>query len=78
MKIEVELRPCRVNNKKALFHMWSERNKIIPQAFIGGNCGGIKRETVGVIEYESGIVEEVLVREIQFLDNKFDEYYYVN
>ena len=42
MKIEVGLRPCKVNGKKALFHTWSNKSQIVPpSALMGGDNGGV-------------------------------------
>ena len=49
MKIEVELRPCKVNGKKALFHTWSNKSKIVdPSPLMGGHNGGVLKWTVGI------------------------------
>lgn len=75
MKIEVELRPCKVNGKKALFHTWSNKSQIVdPSPLMGGHNGGVLKYTVGIIEFENGTVEECLPNVIQFLDNKLNNY----
>lgn len=75
MKIEVELRPCKVNGKKALFHTWSNKSEIVdPSPLMGGHNGGVLKWTVGIIEFENGTVGECLPNSIQFLDNKLNDY----
>ncbi|WP_298126464.1 hypothetical protein [uncultured Clostridium sp.] len=75
MKIEFELRPCKVNGKKALFHTWSNKSQIVqPSMLRGGDNGGVLKYTVGIVEFENGKVGECLLNEIQFLDNKIDDY----
>lgn len=75
MKIEVELRPCKVNGKKALFHTWSNKSEIVdPSPLMGGHNGGVLKWTVGIIEFENGTVGEYLPNSIQFLDNKLNDY----
>ena len=75
--IKMELRPCTVNDRKALFHKWSEKSKIIePSPMIGGHSGGVIKGTSGIIEYEDGTIAECHPYEIKFLDGKFKEYYF--
>lgn len=75
MKIEAELRPCKVNGENALFHTWSNKSRIVdPSPLIGGHSGGVLKWTVGIIEFENGAIAECLPNAIQFLDNKFNEY----
>lgn len=58
INIKIELRPCIVKGRKALFHKWSVKSK----------------ETVAIIEYEDGAVTECYPYEIKFVDAKFKEY----
>jgi hypothetical protein len=41
---------------------------------IGGHNGGILKYTVGIIEYEDGVVTECYPHEIKFTDTKIKEY----
>jgi hypothetical protein len=78
MKITIDLRLCKVNNKKALFHRWSDKTRIVePSPMIGGHPGGVLKYTVGIIEYENGEIAECLPNEIQFLDNEFEKYCFI-
>lgn len=65
-------RPCKVKGKKALFHRWSDKRKIIsPSVAIGGHNGGTSQYTVGIVEYvEDGTIHECYPDEIRFLDSK--------
>lgn len=75
IEVEVELRPCKVNGKKALFHTWINKSQIVdPSPLMGGHNGGVLNYTVGIIEFENGTVEECLPNVIQFLDNKLNDY----
>lgn len=72
--IRQELRPCIVNNRKALFHKWNDKSRIVePSPMVGGHGGGVLKYTVGIIEYEGGVVTECFPSEIRFLDTKFME-----
>lgn len=73
--IRENLRPCIVINRKALFHKWSDKSKIVePSPMIGGHKGGVLKYTVGIIEYEDGVVTECYPYEIRFVDAKLKEY----
>ena len=61
--LKEELRPCFVENKKALFHKWVHIKNLLGQEFENG-----------IIEYEDGQVEEVKPNDIKFIDNKTKEY----
>lgn len=75
MKIEVELRPCIVDDRKALFHKWIDKSTIVePSPMMGGHNGGVLKFTVGIIELEDGTVEERYPYKIKFLDNKIKDY----
>lgn len=68
--IKQELRPCLVNGKKALFHIWEQRQETL--------LSGAEIKTVfGIIEDEKGQVVRVNPTSIQFLDNKIREYCFV-
>lgn len=73
--VKAELRPCIVKERKALFHKWSENSHIVqPSIMVGGHSGGVIKTTVGIIEYENGVVTECYPYEIKFVDNKLIEY----
>ena len=63
IKIKLEMRPCYVKEKKALFHQWSHTKNLLGQEF-----------EVGIVEYEDGQVEEITPNNIKFCDNKIHEY----
>lgn len=76
MKLEVthELRPCKVNDLNALFHMWYVQKDVIgASALVGGHPGGEVTLLRGLVELKGG--EMILVRpeQIIFIDNKHDE-----
>jgi hypothetical protein len=68
MNISVELRPCLVSGKKALFHRWGS-----DIAFNGLNerVGDI---IIGIVEFEDGSVNTVYPVQIRFIDNKIKGY----
>lgn len=73
--IRAELRPCIVKDRKALFHRWSDKSEIVaPSPMVGGHNGGVIRITVGIIEYEDGVITECYPYEIRFVDTVFNEY----
>lgn len=75
ISVQKELRPCMVKKRKALFHRWSDKSEIVsPSPMIGGHSGGVIRLTVGIVEYEDGVVTECYPYEIRFLDSKHREY----
>jgi hypothetical protein len=79
MKIETELRPCLVNDKRALFHKWSDKSQIVePSPFIGGDQGGVLMYTVGIIEYEDGQICECMPSQIKFIDSKIEQYHFID
>ena len=67
------LRPCMVNDKRALFHQWTHEAEI-KQAYLRGSVGGQLASTFGIVEYEDGKVSLVYPSAIRFLDHYFDEY----
>lgn len=68
-EIIAEKRPCIAEGKKALFHGWGSRSRIVePSPLLGGHNGGVVQWTAAIIEYEDGQVAEVLPSDIRFLD----------
>ena len=63
-----EYRPCVVDRKKAMFHRWES---LLEYEI---------KQTVAIIEYEDGTVDEVLPYKIRFLDSKglFAQYPFKN
>ncbi len=62
--IKTETRPCYVNGKKALFHKWVDKQDFISRS----------NYVTGLVEFEDGTVLCVNAVEIQFCDNKINEY----
>lgn len=64
IEFKLVLRPCLVNGKKALFHMW-EQYAIddIEKVF-------------GIIEDETGQVHRINPISVRFLDNEIENYYF--
>ena len=72
-----ELRPCFVNNRKALFHRWEPKMQVVGESMLqGGHSAGQLAITVGIVEYENGTVHECYPYEIRFCDNKLEEYHF--
>lgn len=62
--VKQELRPCFINGKKALFHLWIRKYDFI-----------MKTEYIaGLVEFADGTVEEILANKIRFCDYKIREY----
>lgn len=77
MEIQQELRPCMVNDKKALFHMWEQCSEILaPSIMVGGHNGGVLNYVMGIIETETGEIKSVHPHSIRFVDNKIQDYYF--
>ena len=79
IKIETELRPCKVKTKSGdingLFHRWSDKSEIIsPSMMKGGHGDGIVCGTVAIVEINDGNIVEFYPEKIQFIDGKFNEY----
>ena len=78
MKIEMELRPCLVEDEqmlRGLFHCWENYATVIPPSpCVGGHSGGQYMRTFGIVELENGSVRRVPVESIRFLDRKLQEY----
>lgn len=72
--ITVELRPCLVNGKKALFHKWTEEAQIQYNQYYA--TANQLKTTFGIIEFEDGQVASVAPYKIKFCDNKMKEYYF--
>lgn len=71
INIKVELRPCIVKDRKALFHKWSQSNRVV---MTGEVITHVIKNTIAIIEYENGAVTECYPYEIKFTDNKHREY----
>lgn len=64
IKISTELRPCLINGKKALFHLWIKKKDIVMQS----------EYIDGLVEFIDGTVEEIRANKIRFCDSKIKEY----
>ncbi|WP_317115492.1 hypothetical protein [Clostridium neonatale] len=74
---EFNLRPCKVDDKKAFFHKWSDRSEIIPPSpMVGGHSGGELKYTVGIVEYEDGTVHMHSADSIRFVDWKVAQHWF--
>lgn len=73
--IRIERRPCYADGKKALFHKWGERNRIIIRnIYKRGLVEEPIRETVGIVEYEDGKIDLVKPEDIRFCDGESEQY----
>lgn len=64
IEIKQELRPCYINGKKALFHLWIKKKDFIMQS----------EYIEGLVEFIDGTVEEIKADKIRFCDDKMKEY----
>ena len=64
IEIKQEKRPCYINGKKALFHLWIKKKDLIMQ----------NEYVDGLVEFIDGTVEEIRANKIRFCDNKIREY----
>lgn len=77
-----ELRPCLVYGKgkeitepnKALFHLWEQSSRSL---LASGISGGVESTVFGIVELEGGTVMRVAPYQIQFVDNKIQEYCFI-
>jgi len=66
---ELNLRPCLVGNRRALFHTWEQFANVVPPGMaIGSAPGGQVATMFGIVEYEDGTVDEVQPKMIRFVD----------
>lgn len=83
IKINQTLRPCFVDGKKALFHLWGNEpckieNKI--QHFYDNKVLNEHVETynttrlIGIVEYDDGTVAEVEPSKVKFVAGIFNDY----
>lgn len=70
--ITIELRPCLVNGKKALFHKWIKELSNFKPA----SEAGWEERVYGLVEYEDGTLGKVEYGDIQFTDYKIRDYYF--
>lgn len=74
---EFNLRPCRVDDKKAFFHRWSDTSEIVcPSPMAGGHSGGVVKGTFGIVEHEDGTVKMYRLNEIKFVDWEVAKYWF--
>ena len=65
------MRLCTANGRKALFHRWDQRSKIVnPSPGESGQQGGTIQFTNGIVEYEDGVVDSVPSYKIVFKDTE--------
>ena len=70
-----QLRPCYVDEAKALFHGWGLNKRVVePPPMIGGGPRGTVAYTIGIVEFSDGTVKQVFPGKIKFADHLFDEY----
>lgn len=73
MSMEVELRPCKVDGKRALFHRWGSFVKIITD-INRKPMSSYHDITVGIVEFEDGKIEKVNPADIEFISTTHNEY----
>lgn len=70
--VKMEMRPCMVKGRKALFHRWISRSEIVEPSISGG--GGFTAWTAAIVEYEDGTCAEVAPQHIKFLNSPHYEF----
>ena len=79
IKIEFKLRPCIVNQQRALFHCWEQRSEVVPSSpMVGGHSGGVVNQILGIIEREDGTIHKAYPEEIRFIDGEAKRYFSEN
>ena len=64
------MRLCKLHDKDAVFHKWSQRGYTIGESMTyGGPSAGQVLYPVGIVEYKDGTVEEVYPSSIKFTDH---------
>ncbi len=81
-----EYRPCiihyskyfykkeKISTKKALFHRWEENVTKILLSKDKTKPENVLKKIFGIVEFEDGHIERVEAEQIEFIDNKFQEY----
>lgn len=70
-----DLRPCTVNGRKALFHLFEQFSKIVPPSpMVGGHSGDVTSEVLAIVEYEDGTVERAYINSLIFTDRETREH----
>lgn len=68
-------------SRKALFHRFTWMSRVVDASpMIGGHPGGVVADTLALVEFKDGHLEQVYLSDIVFYDsnkyfNKFDEYF---
>lgn len=79
IQIEFKLRPCIVNQQRALFHCWEQRSEVVPSSpMVGGHSGGAVNPILGIIEREDGTIHKAYPEEIIFIDGEVKRYFSEN
>lgn len=66
---QMSLRPCMIGDKKALFHCWAMKAEVVGASPLrGGHPGGQLSQLFGIVEFENGVVAELVPQEIRFVD----------
>lgn len=72
IRVENELRFCKVDKKIGYFHCWEQYADVIsPGLTVGSHPGGQYSRVFGIVEFDDG-VERVDPSKIKFIDYKHD------
>lgn len=74
---KLQLRPCKVYKRDALFHGWFLDARVVePSPFPGGYPGGQLSQPIGLVEWNDGTIHAVHPHEVRFLDteNQMEEF----
>lgn len=71
IEVRLPLRPCKIEERDAIFHGWFPIAKPIePSPLPGGHPGGQLSQVIGLVEWNNGTVHTAYPHEIRFLDTE--------
>ena len=75
ISITMQLRPCIVDSKKALFHCWEHYSDVVEASpLIGGAPAGTISCVYAIVEFEDGHVMRIHPYNVKFCNPPHSEY----